>query len=364
MRCAPKRRPPATAAPDSTPATTPASNSARGTSTTTTEPGRMLRVRADTLDRLLSLSGRIAGRIALAQTVRAIDAAREARPTRREPRARSTARNARRTWQALDPRAHAALEEVRRLTAESQHQLAERLADLENFDRRSTHLSQQLYDDALRMPDAPVRRRAPADFARMVRDVARSLGKEVRWRDRRRNDAGGPRHSRSARSAARPSAAQRARPRHRNARRAPRARQAARRHASRSTRVTAPARCSSRVTDDGARHRPRRLRRVDRAQEARERRNGRASLRGRAARIPVPARLLACAITVTDVSGRGVGLDAVHDVVQRCAARVRVTQEPGVGTRFQLQLPLTLSVIRSLLVEVGGRAVRGCRSRM
>jgi two-component system sensor histidine kinase and response regulator WspE len=57
---------------------------------------------------------------------------------------------------------------------------------------------------------------------------------------------------------------------------------------------------------------------------------------------------------VTEVSGRGVGLDAVHDVVKRVRGTVRITQEPGLGTRVQLQLPLTLSVIRSLLIEVAG----------
>jgi two-component system sensor histidine kinase and response regulator WspE len=57
---------------------------------------------------------------------------------------------------------------------------------------------------------------------------------------------------------------------------------------------------------------------------------------------------------VTDVSGRGVGLDAVQDVVRQVRGSVRVTQETGVCTRFLLQLPLTLSVIRSLIVEVAG----------
>jgi two-component system sensor histidine kinase and response regulator WspE len=58
--------------------------------------------------------------------------------------------------------------------------------------------------------------------------------------------------------------------------------------------------------------------------------------------------------TVTDVSGRGVGLDAVHDVVRQVRGTLRVTQEELAGTRFTMQLPLTLSVIRSLIVEVDG----------
>src|SRR3978361_1168642 len=58
--------------------------------------------------------------------------------------------------------------------------------------------------------------------------------------------------------------------------------------------------------------------------------------------------------TVTDVSGRGVGLDAVHDVVRQVRGSLRVTQEALVGTRLVMQLPLTLSGTRSLIVEVDG----------
>lgn len=57
---------------------------------------------------------------------------------------------------------------------------------------------------------------------------------------------------------------------------------------------------------------------------------------------------------VTEMSGRGVGLDIVMNVVKSVRGAVRVTSTPGTGTRFQLQLPLTLSVIRTLLVEVAG----------
>ena len=59
---------------------------------------------------------------------------------------------------------------------------------------------------------------------------------------------------------------------------------------------------------------------------------------------------------VTDVSGRGVGLDAVHEMVKAVRGTVRIFNEAGRGSRFVMQLPLTLSVVRSLLVEVGGEA--------
>jgi two-component system sensor histidine kinase and response regulator WspE len=58
--------------------------------------------------------------------------------------------------------------------------------------------------------------------------------------------------------------------------------------------------------------------------------------------------------TVTDISGRGVGLDAVHDMLMKVRGTVRISSKRGKGTQFQLQLPLTLSVVRSLLVEIGG----------
>lgn len=57
---------------------------------------------------------------------------------------------------------------------------------------------------------------------------------------------------------------------------------------------------------------------------------------------------------VTEISGRGVGLDVVHSVVQEMRGHVRASSAPGQGMRIQLQLPLTLSVMRTLLVEVAG----------
>jgi two-component system sensor histidine kinase and response regulator WspE len=58
--------------------------------------------------------------------------------------------------------------------------------------------------------------------------------------------------------------------------------------------------------------------------------------------------------TVTEISGRGVGLDAVQSLVRSVGGTVRVSTQLGKGTRFLLQLPITRSVIRALLVRVGG----------
>ncbi|ANN77086.1 hybrid sensor histidine kinase/response regulator [Bordetella flabilis] len=57
---------------------------------------------------------------------------------------------------------------------------------------------------------------------------------------------------------------------------------------------------------------------------------------------------------VTEISGRGVGLDVVHDMARQLRGAVRVHQRSGAGTRFTLELPLSLSVVRSLIVDIGG----------
>ncbi len=57
---------------------------------------------------------------------------------------------------------------------------------------------------------------------------------------------------------------------------------------------------------------------------------------------------------VTEISGRGVGLDIVQDLVRGVRGSVRISSQLGKGTRFQLQLPLTLSVMRTLLVDIAG----------
>ncbi|HED40748.1 MAG TPA: hybrid sensor histidine kinase/response regulator [Chromatiales bacterium] len=59
---------------------------------------------------------------------------------------------------------------------------------------------------------------------------------------------------------------------------------------------------------------------------------------------------------VTELSGRGVGLDVVHDSVKEMRGVVTIASTAGEGTRFQMQLPLTLSVIRTLLVDIGGES--------
>jgi len=59
------------------------------------------------------------------------------------------------------------------------------------------------------------------------------------------------------------------------------------------------------------------------------------------------------ASAVTDVSGRGVGLDVVVKSMERLNALIEAETIPGAGTKFTLQLPLTLAIITVLMVDVG-----------
>ena len=58
---------------------------------------------------------------------------------------------------------------------------------------------------------------------------------------------------------------------------------------------------------------------------------------------------------VTEISGRGVGLDAVRAVVREVRGEIRIWTELNCGTTFQMRLPLTLSLVRALLVEIGSQ---------
>ena len=58
---------------------------------------------------------------------------------------------------------------------------------------------------------------------------------------------------------------------------------------------------------------------------------------------------------ITELSGRGVGLDVVQSVLQRLKGTVNIESRPGHGTTFRLQLPLTLAIIKALLFRVENR---------
>lgn len=56
---------------------------------------------------------------------------------------------------------------------------------------------------------------------------------------------------------------------------------------------------------------------------------------------------------VTDISGRGIGMDVVKNRVERLGGSVKVESKPGLGSSFELKLPLTVAVYQAILVRVG-----------
>jgi two-component system chemotaxis sensor kinase CheA len=66
---------------------------------------------------------------------------------------------------------------------------------------------------------------------------------------------------------------------------------------------------------------------------------------------------LTTATAVTEVAGRGIGLDIVREVSERLGADVAVHSEPGAGTTFELVVPISLASVEVLLVEVGDTVV-------
>ena len=55
---------------------------------------------------------------------------------------------------------------------------------------------------------------------------------------------------------------------------------------------------------------------------------------------------------VSDLSGRGVGMDVVQSKIRELSGEVQIQSEPGVGSRFLIRVPLTLAILPTLLVEI------------
>jgi two-component system chemotaxis sensor kinase CheA len=60
---------------------------------------------------------------------------------------------------------------------------------------------------------------------------------------------------------------------------------------------------------------------------------------------------------ISDVSGRGVGMDVVKRSVQALGGRISITSRPGLGSTFTLSLPLTLAVLDGMVVDVAGETL-------
>jgi two-component system sensor histidine kinase and response regulator WspE len=228
--------------------------------------------------------------------------------------------------------------------------LTERLNELEVFDRRSAQLSHRLYLEVLRTRMRPFSEGA-RQFPRLVRDLARTLGKEVHFEiageqtqvDRdileklesplahllRNAVDHGCELPAARRQAGKP---------------VPAVVRLEARHCAGMLVVT--------VADDGAGVDLRLLRTA-----LVRRRLATPALVEKMDEAELLEFLFLPGFTlkegVTEISGRGVGLDVVHNMVKSVRGTVRVSTQAGHGTRFQLQLPLTLSVLRALLVEIG-----------
>lgn len=59
------------------------------------------------------------------------------------------------------------------------------------------------------------------------------------------------------------------------------------------------------------------------------------------------------AAKITDISGRGVGMDVVQRTISDLRGKIQITSQPGQGTAFTISLPLTLAIIDGMVVRVG-----------
>jgi two-component system sensor histidine kinase and response regulator WspE len=255
--------------------------------------------------------------------------------------------------QRLSDKAQAALAEAQQHALECQQFLAQRLVEMDTFDRRAAHLSHRLYDGALACHMRPFADGVQA-FPRMVRDLARALGKQLRL-DIAGQDTQVDRNVLEKLEA----------PLGHLLRNAldhgielPDERLAAGKPAEALLRIEArhnAGRLQVTVADDG---RGIDLERLRAAVIERKLSNAETAARLNDAELLEFLFLPGFSMkeAVTDISGRGVGLDVVQSVLKQIRGTVRITTRRGEGTRFQLELPLTLSVARTLLVEVGGEA--------
>jgi two-component system sensor histidine kinase and response regulator WspE len=311
---------------------------------------RVLRVTAERLNNLLDLSSKS---LVETQRLKPYLAAMQ-----RVKRSQSGASRALDNLEALldsnvDPDAQKALEEARRLLSEAQHLLIQQTADLDEFGWQAGQRAQLLYDTAL-----ACRMRPFADVlagqARMVRDLGRSLGKQVRLEiegektqvDRDVMEKLEAPLTHLLRNAVDHGIEM------------PEQRIAMGKPAEGLIQLKASHQAGLLVVeliDDGGGVDLEKLRR-----SIVERKLSPAETAAQMSEEELLSFLFLPGFSlrdkVTEVSGRGVGLDAVLHMVRQLRGGVELDQRAGEGSRFHLEVPLTLSVVRSLVVEVGGEA--------
>lgn len=315
------------------------------------QPDRMLRVTAAHLNQLVSLSGE-----SLVES-RWLPAFNESL-LRLKRLQQSTARSLENLHDTLRENnligaQLKALQDVRQNIDANQKMLAERLTELELFERRNSSRAQRLYDQALACRMRPFADRV-VGYDRMVRDLGRTLGKQVRLEihgattqvDRdilEQLDAPLVHLLRNALD---------------HGIEQPQQRRAAGKHDEGVITLTARHHAGLlqiTISDDGNGMDLEQLR-----TSVVQRGLVDSAIASRLSDAELLNFLLLPGFsmrdTVTEISGRGVGLDVVHNMLKRMRGTIQIFSVAGQGMRFQLQLPLTLSLVRSLLVNIGGEA--------
>jgi two-component system sensor histidine kinase and response regulator WspE len=312
-------------------------------------PERVVRLTAESLNRLLGLAGES---LVESRWLRPFaDSLQRLKRDQTELSVKLDDLHNRLSEEHISERADHQFNELGRKVAECQQFLTDRMQELDMFDRRSAHHSQRLYLEVLRIRMRPfsdgVRR-----FPRMVRDLARALGKEVRLELLGENTQ----VDRDILERLESPLVHLLRNAVDHGCETPEQRQRAGKSAEGTIRVEARHSAGMllvTVADDGAGV-P-----LERVREAiLTRRLTTPAVAEKLTESELLEFLFLPGFTlkedVTEISGRGVGLDVVQNMVRSVRGNLRVSTQPGLGLRVQLQLPLTLSVLRALLVEVAG----------
>jgi len=310
---------------------------------------RVLRVTASNLNRMLGLAGEsLVESRWLEPFIRSL--------TRLKHLQRDTATALDRlndSWSthSADPVAAEILADARGKIDECQRVLADRVTQLDMFDRRYASVAHRLYDGALASHMRPFAD-GTQEFRRMVRDVARELGKEAHLEivgetaqvDRDVLEKLKAPLTHLLRNAVD------------HGIESPLERMAAGKLAEGHVRLEAhhiAGLLEISVSDDGQGIA---IERVRRAIVARGLADEQTTQRFTEAELLEFLFLPGFTVkdTVSEISGRGVGLDAVQNMVKQLRGSVRLSSQAGQGSRFQLHLPLTTSVVRALVTEIGG----------
>jgi len=305
-------------------------------------PERVVRLTADSLNRLLGLAGEslVESRWLrpFAESLQRLKR-QHAELSQRLDRLRQSLQQ-----DDFSEQAETQLHELTRTVAECHQFLAARMEELDVFDRRSAHLSHRLYLEVLRTRMRPFADGARR-FPRMVRDLARALGKDVQLEVIGENTQ----VDRDILERLETPLAHLLRNAVDHGCESPDARRSSGK--AQESIIRLEARHSAgmlvvTVSDDGAGVDPERVRRV-----IIQKKLAMPSMAEKLSESELLEFLFLPGFTlketVTEISGRGVGLDIVQNMVKSVRGAIRINTQPGRGMRMQLHLPLTLGVASS-----------------